>query len=129
MTTASKSPAARRAAANKRKGADFEVALEEGFLAEGFDAIRLRLNGVNDQGDLVVREDNGVHLVIEAKSGEFKPGTFIGEAERERVNYATKRGLPLSKVDSIVIAKRRGHSWRKAYVLTTVEDYFGLDPS
>ena len=66
-------------------------------------------------------------LVIEAKSGEFKPGTFIGEAERERVNYATKKGLPNDKVDSIVIVKRRGHTWRQAYVPTTVEDYFGLD--
>lgn len=127
MTTTTKSPAARRAARNKRNGADWEIDLEEGFTAEGYDIARLHLNGQNDIGDLVIREEGGVHLVIEAKSGEFKPGTFIGEAERERVNYATKKGLPNDKVDSIVIVKRRGHTWRQAYVLTTVEDYFGLD--
>lgn len=127
MTATTKSPAARRAARNKRVGADWEIALEEGFTNEGFDVQRLRLNGTNDIGDLVIREENGVHLVIEAKSGEFKPGTFISEAEVERANYAVKKGLPLDRVDSIVIAKRRGQPWSKAYVLTTVEDYFGLD--
>lgn len=126
MTT-TKSPAARQAARNRRVGAGFETELEAGFLSEGFDIQRLHLNGKNDIGDLVIREDNGVHCVIEAKAGEMKPGTFITEAEVERINYAAKRSMPVEDVDSIVIVKRRGHSWRQAYVLTTVEHYFGLD--
>lgn len=113
---------------NKRKGADWEIALVEGLREAGKDAERLRLNGVEDEGDIVIREDGGVFLVIEAKDNEaFKPGPFITEAEKEAANYAKHRGIDPDFVDRVVIVKRRSHSWRKAFVLTTVEDYFGLD--
>lgn len=116
-----------RNARNKRKGADFEIDLDDGFREEGFDVARLVRAGKNDTGDLVIKEANGVHLVIEAKNAAFQPGPFLGEAATERLNYAAKYGVPLDKVDSVVIVKRRGKSWKEAFVLTTVSDYFGLD--
>jgi hypothetical protein len=113
---------------NKRKGADFEIALEKGLREElGFDIERLRLKGVEDEGDLVVRDDDGGYLIIEAKDAAFQPGTFISEAEREAANYAKHRNLDPDLVEKVVIVKRRGKGWKQAFVLTTVEDYFGLD--
>jgi Holliday junction resolvase len=113
---------------NRRKGAQWETDLREGLRAAGEDVESLRLAGSEDEGDLVVRENGGTFLVIEAKNAKVTPGPFLDEAARERVNFAKHRGLAPESVDSIVIVKRRGKSWRKALVLTTVEDFFGLDP-
>ncbi|WP_234024967.1 MULTISPECIES: hypothetical protein [unclassified Streptomyces] len=75
----------------------------------------------------MVRLGDGRFLVVEAKNARFEPGTFVAEAEKERGNFARHRGLDPSDVDSVVIVRRRGASWRRAYVLTTVEAYFGLE--
>ncbi|MFF3249755.1 hypothetical protein ACFYWP_01825 [Actinacidiphila glaucinigra] len=113
---------------NKRKGADWESELRDGLRGDGFDIESLRLAGAEDEGDMVVREGDGRYLVIEAKNAKFEPGVFIGEAIAERENFAKHRGLDLDDVEAIVVVKRRGKNWRQAFVLTTVEDYFGLDP-
>ncbi|MEU5403695.1 hypothetical protein ABZ348_30890 [Streptomyces sp. NPDC005963] len=113
---------------NKRKGADWESDLRDGLRSEGFDVESLRLAGKEDEGDLVIREDDGKYLVIEAKNAKFEPGVFLGEAITERENFAKHRGLDMENVESIVIVKRRGKNWRHAFVLTTVEDYLGLAP-
>ncbi|AFO10901.1 hypothetical protein ELB20_35 [Streptomyces phage phiELB20] len=113
---------------NKRIGAQWETDLREGLRSEGFDVESLRLAGKEDEGDMVVREGDGKYLVIEAKNAKFEPGVFLGEAIVERENFAKHRGLDLENVESIVVVKRRGKGWRKAFVLTTVEDYLGLDP-
>ncbi|MEU9057814.1 hypothetical protein AB0D13_02675 [Streptomyces sp. NPDC048430] len=112
---------------NKRKGSQWETDLREGLRGLGYDVESLRLAGTEDEGDMVVRID-GRFLVIEAKNATFDPSTFVREARAERVNYAKHRGLDLDKVTSVAVVKRRGMSFRKAYVLTTVEDYLGLDP-
>ncbi|WP_436739905.1 hypothetical protein [Streptomyces sp. BBFR102] len=113
---------------NKRVGAQWETDLREGLRSEGFDVESLRLAGKEDEGDMVVREGGGRYLVIEAKNAKFEPGVFLGEAIVERENFAKHRGLDLENVESIVVVKRRGKGWRKAFVLTTVEEYLGLDP-
>jgi len=115
--------------ANRRKGADWESALLAGLREEGFDVEQLHLRGVEDEGDLVVREDEGCYLVIEAKNEALKPGPFLKEAEDEAGWFAKHRDLPRDRVDQVVVIKRRNANWRKAYVLTTVENYFGLDPT
>lgn len=120
------SSAAKTAAANKRKGAKWESELREGLRAEGFDVESLRLAGAEDEGDMVVRLNTGRYLVIEAKSGKMDPGTFVKEAAIERANFAKHRGLDLADVDHIVVVKRRGAGWKRAYVLETADDYFDL---
>jgi Holliday junction resolvase len=112
---------------NKRKGADWESDLRDGLRTEGFDVESLRLAGAEDEGDMVIREGNGKYLVIEAKNAKFEPGVFLGQAIVERENFAKHRSLNIEDVDSIVVVKRRGKNWRKAFVLTTVEDYLGLE--
>ncbi|MEU4155672.1 hypothetical protein [Actinoplanes sp. NPDC026670] len=116
-------------AANKRKGAAFEIELMKGFREAGFDIERLRLAGKDDEGDLVIRGGNLVvrYTVIEAKSGALHPAEFVREARTERLNFAKHRDVPDDNVQAIVIAKARGKNWRDAYVLTTVRDYFRLD--
>ncbi|WP_329289592.1 hypothetical protein [Streptomyces pseudovenezuelae] len=113
---------------NKRKGADWESDLRDGLRSEGFDVESLRLAGAEDEGDMVIREGDGRYLVIEAKNAKFEPGVFLGQAIVERENFAKHRRLDVDNVDSIVVVKRRGKNWRQAFVLTTVEDYLGLDP-
>jgi Holliday junction resolvase len=113
---------------NKRKGAEWETELRDGLRGDGFDIESLRLAGAEDEGDMVIREGSGTYLVIEAKNAKFEPGVFLGEALVERENFAKHRGLDLEDVESIVVVKRRGKNWRQAFVLTTVEDYFDLEP-
>lgn len=113
---------------NKRRGADWETELRDRLREAGVDIERLRLVGKDDEGDHVVRWDGGRYLIIEAKNAKFEPGTFVREALRERDNFARHRGLGPKDVDVIVIVRRRGASWRQAYVLTTVEEYFDLPP-
>ncbi|AVE00418.1 holliday junction resolvase [Streptomyces phage OzzyJ] len=111
---------------NKRKGADWEISLRNEFRELGFDIERLHLNGADDEGDLVIRLD-GKFVVIEAKNAKLEPSTFIKQMEDETENFRRNRGLGPEKVEGVVIVKRRGQSWRKALVLTTVERYFGLE--
>lgn len=117
-------------AMNKRKGAQWENDLKNGLRAAGEDIEHLHLTGTEDEGDLVIREPDGGYLVIEAKAGEkIALGPWLGEMEREAMHFARHRGLSEGVVDGVVIIKRRGLSWRKAAVVTTVERYFGLDAS
>ncbi|MGI5530132.1 hypothetical protein ACQEVX_22915 [Streptomyces syringium] len=114
---------------NKQAGARWEAELRDELRNAGFDVERLRLTGRDDEGDLVVRLFDGRFLVIEAKNARFEPGVFVGEAEAERENFAQHRDLDPAAVDSVVIVRRRGANWRRAYVLTTVERYFDLAPA
>lgn len=114
-------------ARNKRKGADWEIDLLNGLREVGEDTERLRLTGKDDEGDLVIREKDGSYLIIEAKNAKFEPGVFVGEMETEVDNFRKHRNLAADDVDGIVIVKRRGKNWRKAFVLTTVERYFDLE--
>ncbi|NWF28268.1 hypothetical protein HW130_18670 [Streptomyces sp. PKU-EA00015] len=118
---------AERNKTNRRKGAAWETELLAGLRSVGEDAERLRLTGAEDEGDLVIREDGGLFTVIETKNAKFTPGPFLDEAERERLNFAKHRGIEADRVETVVVVKRRGKGWRKAFVLTTVEAYFGLD--
>ncbi|MEU7030028.1 hypothetical protein AB0A60_25525 [Streptomyces sp. NPDC046275] len=120
-------PIVKRNRANKRKGADWEIELMTGLRSVGEDVERLRLTGAEDEGDLAIREDGGLFTIVEAKNAKFEPGPFLDEARRERLNFAKHRGIDPDLVDSVVVVKRRGKNWRQAYVLTTVEAYFGLD--
>ncbi|MEU0739277.1 hypothetical protein [Streptomyces sp. NPDC006134] len=115
---------------NKRAGARWEAELRNELRAAGFDIERLRLTGAEDEGDHVVRRDEPARhrrfLIIETKNAQFQPGPFLKEALRERDNYARHRGLDPREVEVVVIVRRRGASWRDAYVLTTVGEFFDL---
>lgn len=112
-------------AKNKRAGQVWESLLRDEFRREGFLAERLRTTGKHDEGDLVL-DGNGQLVVVEAKAGKLYPAEFVRQACIERDNYCRARGLNPAEVDAVAIVKARGKSWKDAYVLTTVRDYFGL---
>lgn len=115
---------------NKKAGAEWENRLKNNLRALGEDIEHLHLAGAEDEGDLVIREEDGRYLIIEAKAGEkVCLGTFVREMETEVENFAKHRGLDLDKVDGIVIVKRARQPWSKAFVVTTVERFFDLEPS
>jgi hypothetical protein len=113
---------------NRRKGAEWEIALTEGLRAAGEDIERLRTKGRRDESDHLIREPGGYYLLVESKNAaRFEPGAFIAELDNEIANFITNRGVPPERVNGIVIVKRRGRNWHDAYVLTTVARYFDLD--
>lgn len=92
------------------------------FRGKGLIAERLRLAGVNDEGDLWfhIRKK---FFVVEAKNTKaFSPSTWMQEAVKERNNWLKNRK---SHTDAtpIVIAKRRNHGIEKAFVIIELEEF------
>jgi Holliday junction resolvase len=112
---------------NKKKGAEWENELKNKFRSVGYDIEHLHLNGNEDEGDLVIRQPDATYLVVEAKNAKMDANTFVREMETEVGHFAAHRGIDPSRVDGIVIVKAYRKPWRKAYVITTVERYFGLE--
>lgn len=114
---------------NRAAGKRWESDLRDGLRDESFDVEKLQDTGARDEGDLVVRlTRNGSteFVVIEAKAGALHAAEFAREAALEAKHFAEHRKLDRSTVKGIAIVKQRGKGWRQGYVLTTVEDYFGL---
>lgn len=123
--------AAATAAANRRKGARWETDLRDGCRNSALDTERLRLNGKDDEGDLVIRPGRRLHvpefLVIEAKDAAMNVSSFISQATLEADNFARHRDLDRDTVTGIAVVKRRGKNWREAVVLTTLAEYLKLN--
>ncbi|WP_083752216.1 hypothetical protein [Saccharothrix sp. ALI-22-I] len=119
---------AKRNAANRRRGAQWQSDLRNGLREHNLDVERLVLTGKEDEGDLVVRDfaRPGEFVVIEAKAGQLHVTDFVRQALIEGGHFAAHRNLDRARVASIAVVKRRGLNWKDALVLTTVGDYFGL---
>ena len=110
---------------NRRAGAGFESALEQYFRDHAFDVMRLPKQGRKDRGDLVLR-DVGEWLVIEAKNEKvIDLSGYLRELDVEKANFDQVKTVDMP-VNGVVIVKRRNHGIGKAYVVTTVDDYFGI---
>jgi Holliday junction resolvase len=113
---------------SKRKGSQWEADLVEYFRQNDFEAEHILLRGRNDEGDVLVR-DGGLPIVIEAKNEErFDLSGYIREMEREHLAWCLARGQDPDAVGRCVIVKRRMKGPGQAYVVTTVDDYFGIKP-
>lgn len=108
----------RRNRANKRKGTAWETAIRNYLTEAGLDAERVAKKGSSDIGDVVVRLDDGHHMLIEAKD-TIRPqlSEWLREAEVEAENYARHRRVNVEYVHPVVIYKRRSHGVDKAYVV------------
>lgn len=116
---------ARQARRNRAAGSRWEIDIVNGLRSLGFEVDRLHLNGKEDEGDVVVRED-GIYTVIEAKSGALHPSDFIRQADLEAKNFAKHRGLDMDDVEGIVICKTRGKPWHEAVILMSMDTYFNI---
>ncbi len=83
---------------------------------------KMPLYGAKDRGDVAnVETFNELPVAVEAKDygGRLEAGTWLREAETERIN--------LGAVAGVVIAKRRGVTAPgKQIVLMEVDDFIGL---
>lgn len=111
---------------SRRIGSEWELRILRWVREQGLKAERLRLAGKDDEGDIAV-EDVGLTYVVEAKAEQkMDLSGYVREAEVEAVNYAKARGIDPERVMPIVIVKRRSQPVEKAYVVTTVDQFFRL---
>lgn len=113
-------------AANKRKGAAYEIALVDHFREAKFDTERLRLSGKEDEGDIVVRA-GGRRVIVEAKSGtNVRPRHwFDEEAVPEARNYSKRRDLT---EDAMPVLSMKSHNKAigKSLVVITLDEFTEL---
>lgn len=109
-------------AANKRRGASWELDLLKYFRNEGIDAERLRLTGKADEGDLVLKI-GGIPYVVEAKNvAKIDLASYVREAEVEARNYGAHRALDFLP-NHAAIVKRRNHGVGEAYVVMPLTEW------
>lgn len=86
---------------NRRKGSAWEIAVRDYFLDHGLTALRLHLEGVDDQGDVevVLGQDRAWNLTIECKNYKGKPqwDKWTAEADRESENAGTWFGVVVAR--------------------------------
>lgn len=114
-------------AANRRKGASYEVALVNHFREEQFDTERMRLSGTQDEGDLILRA-GPLRVVVEAKSGtNIRPRHWYeSEAVPEALNYAKRRSLLEEEVMPALVMKSHGKNVKKSLVTIDLESFVHL---
>jgi hypothetical protein len=104
-------------------GGLWETTLEKYLLENQIQATRLVRRGAKDEGDLLVWK-NDTPFIVEAKAVKrIDLASFIEQAEVEAGNYSARTGVP---VEPIAIIKRRNHRAGKAYVVSTVDRFFGV---
>ena len=104
-------------------GKRFESLLTSHMRDLGWDVERLRLTGVEDEGDVLLRAPSG-RTVIEAKREKgFKLAGWVKEAQVERDNYANHRSLDPTGVGFVVVHYARGKNISQSYVTTTLEQW------
>ena len=106
---------------SKTKGTQYETDLVKYLRSKGFDVERLRLNGREDEGDLVLKF-GGIPYIIEAKNvRQMNLGGWVNEAEVEAKNYADHRGIDLPFF--LTAHKRRNQPICNSYVTIPLWQY------
>jgi hypothetical protein len=113
----------RSRASAKAAGANHERSIADYFKTHVSRFIdKMPKYGANDRGDVLnVETFNELPVAVECKDygGRIEAGTWLGEAETERINLGAVAGL--------VIAKRRGTTAPgKQIVLMTVDDLVAI---
>lgn len=110
----------------QKAGKAFEGELMRYMREKTFDVERLRLTGTEDEGDLLLRSsgERRARFVIEAKrTKSLDLAGWITEAENERNNYCSHRGLWPGASGFVVVHKRRGKDIGGSYVTTTLDEW------
>jgi len=110
--------------ANKRRGAGWEIDLEDWFIENGLDARRLPRAGRNDIGDVFISGVNGPY-VVEAKAprrdGRIDLSGWLREAAIEAENYRVAKRLNTAPTP-LVIIKASNKGVGEAYVVQRLSD-------
>lgn len=107
-----------------RAGRRYEKELLDYLRNQGYDAERLRLSGVEDEGDILIRHPDGINrLVIEAKrTRSLNLAGWIKEAKVEAQNYYQHRDL-LYHPGFFVIHHARSKGTSESYLTTTLSEW------
>lgn len=118
-----------RSRANKRKGAAFEIDLENFFNQALIRAIRLVKRGKDDEGDLMLRIGNIV-FIIEAKNEKsINLAGYMDEATKEALNWEARHvhdpDAP-EHVIGVAAVKRRNKGIHKTYIVMEADDFASI---
>lgn len=118
-----------RSRANKRKGAAFEVDLENFFTSLMLKIIRLVKRGKDDEGDLMLRIGNIV-FIIEAKNEKtINLAGYMDEATKEALNWEARHvhdpDAP-EHVIGVAAVKRRNKGIHKTYIVMEADDFASI---
>ena len=117
------------ARANKRKGAGFEIDLENFFRSKFLQIMRLVRRGKDDEGDEVIRVHD-LAVVIEAKNEKsIDLSGYMREATEEALRWEARHvhdPKPASLVIGAAAIKRRNHPISKSYIVIEAEDFAEL---
>lgn len=113
---------------SRRVGSGFETDLVGYVRKLGIRAERLARTGALDEGDLVVGDGD---FIVEAKARRDRNSSlnlhaWLGEAEREAVNYAKARNLPKPPTPILVVKNPR-HSVADSFVVLRLKDFIDED--
>lgn len=109
-------------AANKRKGAKFEIDVMKWLRKKGYISERLRLSGQKDEGDLIVYV-SGTPYLFECKDTKtLNLPQFWREIQAEVVNYAEARSLKVNPI-GYVLVKRRNAGIEDAWVIQSLDQW------
>lgn len=107
---------------NKRRGANFEIAVVQWWREKGWGSERTSKKGTRDEGDAAVTLDNDEALVVEAKNAaRLALPEWWRQAEAQAARWTEDRpgrhGWPA------LIVKRRGAGVEKAWVVMSLESF------
>ena len=109
---------------NGRKGSAFEIGVLKWLRSRGVTAERLRLSGLQDEGDIVAFIAGRTYVLELKNRKSISLPTFWDEACIEAKNYAKARGLEVTP-PSFVVVKRRNASIERAFVIQDLESWLG----
>src|SRR4249919_2335322 len=110
---------------NGRKGNGFEIDFVKWCREKGLDAERLRMAGMKDEGDVVLKV-GGEPYVCELKNvAKINLGGWVKEAEIEAGHYAEARSLQMPPY-FVVVHKRRNHPMMNAFVTTPLWQFIEI---
>jgi len=118
-----------RSRANKRKGAQFEVDLENFFSGLLVKVIRLVKRGKDDEGDLMIRVGPVVFIVEAKNEKSINLAGYMDEATSEALNWEARHvhdpDAP-EQVIGIAAVKRRNKGIHKTYIIMEADDYASI---
>lgn len=118
-----------RSRANKRKGAQFEVDLENFFVGLLIKAVRLVKRGKDDEGDLMIRV-GPVVFIVEAKNEKaINLAGYMDEATTEALRWEARHvhdpDAP-EHVIGVAAVKRRNKGIHKTYIVVEADDFASI---
>lgn len=108
-------------AANKRKGASYEIDFVKWMREQGYEVDRVHLSGAKDEGDVIWR-NGGMSWVFELKNvAQNNLTDFVRQASEEAGHYADARRI--ERPHFAVVIKKRNAPISESFVVVPLSEY------